>query len=217
MDPPLTHGLDELGFEYQIQFQYIIWPRGNFWEKLDRILTSNGHLCTEQVGSEKVSWAEQICSCLWQRISVAEDMYLYIWQSTFYVTYDRAGWKWAGELSRAGACDCVQAAKESCHLSTPPSPPTLRSSSFSRWSCFYKITSKDDHSTWFCQAKLVEFPNCHVSGCLFQEQVGWGTWLSKAALCQQTLHLHLAVHPPARLSSSGIVAWSKSDWPLQYK
>ena len=111
------------------------------------------NLCTKQVGSEKVSWAEQICSCLWQRISVAEDiciMYLYIWQSTFYVTYDRAGWKWAGELGRAGACDCVQGAKESCHLSTPPSPPALRSSSFSRWSCSYKITSKDDHTTWSC-------------------------------------------------------------------
>ena len=108
------------------------------------------HLYTEQVGSEKVSWAEQICSCLWQRISVAEDMYRCIWQSTFYVTYDWAGWKWAGELGRAGACDCVQGAKESCHLSTPPIPPTLRSSSFSRRSCFYKITSKVDHTTWSC-------------------------------------------------------------------
>ena len=70
------------------------------------------HLCTEQVGSEKVSWAEQICSCLWQRISVAEDIcgrgyvslhmtehiLCYLWQSRLEVS------RWAEQSWRLRLC-----------------------------------------------------------------------------------------------------------------
>ena len=34
---------------------------------------------------------------------------------------------------------------------------------------------------------LVGFPNWHVSGCHFQEQVGWGTWLLTPCYCEKTL------------------------------
>ena len=30
---------------------------------------------------------------------------------------------------------------------------------------------------------IVRFPNWHVSGCHFQEQVGWGTWLHNSCIC----------------------------------
>ena len=31
------------------------------------------------------------------------------------------------------------------------------------------------------EGNVVGFPNWHVTGCLFQEKVGWGTWLGKRA------------------------------------
>ena len=44
-----------------------------------------------------------------------------------------------------------------------------------------RISQENPHSSCngllLCPTVLVGFPNWHVTGCHFQEQVGWGTWL----------------------------------------